>query len=59
MLKLRRREGEAIVVNENITFRIFVVDGKEVTVGIEAPKEIPVLREELLKRGKKNVQEQK
>ena len=54
MLKLRRREGEAMVVNGNITFRIFSLDGKEATIGIEAPKEIPVLREELIKRVQKN-----
>ena len=47
MLILNRKIDEAIVINENITIRILdVVDGK-VKIGIDAPREINILRQEV------------
>lgn len=47
MLILNRKIDEAIVINENITIRILdIVDGK-VKIGIDAPREINVLRQEV------------
>lgn len=47
MLILNRKINEAIVINENITIRILdVVDGK-VKIGIDAPRDINILRQEV------------
>jgi carbon storage regulator len=47
MLVLSRKVGERIKVGENIWISIEEVDRGKVRVGIEAPKKIPILREEL------------
>lgn len=47
MLVLTRRKGEALKIGENIQIRILEVNGHQVRVGIEAPREIVILREEL------------
>ena len=47
MLILNRKIDEAIVINENITIRILdIVDGK-VKIGIDAPRDINILRQEV------------
>jgi len=50
MLVLSRKTQEAIVVDGEITIRIIEIRGNTVRLGIEAPKEIPVLRSELMER---------
>jgi len=50
MLVLSRKESESIVINENIVITIIRVAGGGVRIGIEAPREIPVRREELADR---------
>ena len=47
MLCLARKIGEQIVINDNITIKVLKLSGSRVVVGIEAPKEIRVIREEL------------
>jgi carbon storage regulator len=47
MLVLSRKVGERIKVGENIWISIEEVDRGKVRVGIEAPKAVPILREEL------------
>ena len=47
MLILNRQCGEAIVISGEITVRVLAIDGDRVKLGIEAPPDIPVLREEL------------
>ena len=47
MLVLSRKKNEALVVNGNIKFTILEIDGDKIKVGIDAPKEIPIYREEL------------
>lgn len=47
MLILNRKIDEAIIINENITIKILdIVDGK-VKIGIDAPKDINILRQEV------------
>ena len=47
MLVLSRKEGERIVIGDNITLVVTKVSGNRVTIGIEAPKDVKVVREEL------------
>jgi carbon storage regulator len=47
MLVLSRKEGERIVIGDNITLVISKVNGNRVTIGIEAPRDIKVVRGEL------------
>ncbi len=47
MLILARKTGESIKIGENITLEIMSIAGNTVKIGIEAPKEIGILRKEL------------
>lgn len=47
MLLLERRHGESIVIGDDIRITIFQRPGNRVCVGIAAPREVPVYREEL------------
>jgi len=47
MLVLNRREGESVIINGNITVTVVSVNGRQVKIGIDAPKDIPVHREEI------------
>lgn len=46
MLILTRRIGEAIVIGESIRITALGVKGNQVRLGIEAPKDVPVDRED-------------
>ena len=47
MLVLSRKENESIVINENITIVVLRIQAGKVRLGIEAPKDVPVRRQEL------------
>lgn len=47
MLILTRRPGERVVIGEEITVTVMEVAGQTVRLGIAAPKELPVYREEI------------
>lgn len=48
MLILHRKKGESLLINENIKITIVDITGEKVKIAIEAPKEIPILRTELV-----------
>ena len=47
MLVLSRKSRESIIINGNITVSVLRIDNDNVRIGIEAPMEIPVMREEI------------
>ena len=48
MLVLSRKIGESILISDNIKINIINISGDKVTIAIDAPKEIKIMREELL-----------
>ncbi|MDR3358439.1 MAG: carbon storage regulator CsrA [Desulfovibrio sp.] len=50
MLILTRRPGESLYLGENIRITILGVQGKHVRIGLEAPDDTTVYREEVYKR---------
>ena len=50
MLVLTRRLGEAITISDNIKLVIVDLDGTQVKIGIEAPREVEIFREELYEK---------
>ena len=48
MLVLSRKADESIIIDKRITVTILEIQGNRIRLGIEAPKEIPVMREELI-----------
>ena len=56
MLILTRRVGETLMIGDDVTVTVLGVKGNQVRVGVSAPKEVSVHREEIYERIK---QEQK
>ena len=50
MLVLTRRPNEAIVIGDNVVITILSVQGNQVRVGIDAPRDVIVDREEIHQR---------
>ncbi len=47
MLVLSRKKDDAIVINDNIKIKVIQIKGNQVRLGIEAPRNVRVLRGEL------------
>ncbi|MBL4760144.1 MAG: carbon storage regulator CsrA [Mariprofundaceae bacterium] len=50
MLILTRKTGETITVGDNIQIQVLSVKGGQVRIGIDAPREVLVNREEVFER---------
>ena len=47
MLMMTRRAGQKIVLGDNITIEVVEVTGNTVRLGVDAPRSVPVYREEI------------
>jgi len=56
MLVLSRKKNESIVIDDDITIVVVEIRGDKVRLGVEAPKEIPVHRQEVFEAIKRNQQ---
>ena len=52
MLILSRKPNEQIVIGENIVITVVSISGGHVRLGVEAPREVSVLRQEVHQAGK-------
>lgn len=50
MLILTRRVGESLMVGDDVTITVLGVKGNQVRIGVDAPKDIAVHREEIYAR---------
>lgn len=55
MLILTRRTGETVMIGNEITLTVLGVKGNQVRIGINAPKNVPVHREEIYERIKREL----
>lgn len=56
MLVLSRKKNESIIINDDITIVVVEIRGDKVRLGVEAPKEIPVHRNEVYEAIRRNQQ---
>lgn len=56
MLVLSRKKNESIVINDDITIVVVEIRGDKVRLGVEAPKEVPVHRNEVYEAIRRNQQ---
>ena len=57
MLILTRRVGEAIMIGNEVTVTVLGVKGNQVRVGVNAPRDVAVHREEIFERIKHEEQD--
>jgi carbon storage regulator len=54
MLVLSRKRGERIIIGDDIVIEIVRVSARDVGVGIEAPKDVRVMREEIIHKPRRD-----
>lgn len=59
MLILTRKVGETLIIGDDITVTICAVKNSQVRVGIKAPREVEIHREEIYERIQKEKEERK
>lgn len=50
MLVLSRKVGQKILVGDDVTITLTRISGDKARIGIEAPKDVPIFREEVERR---------
>lgn len=50
MLILTRRVGESVMIGDEVTITVLGVKGNQVRIGVNAPKDVAVHREEIYER---------
>jgi carbon storage regulator len=58
MLVISRKTDETFIINDNITIHILEINGDKVKIGIEAPKDVKIMRSEILETEKINIEAQ-
>lgn len=58
MLILTRKVGESLMIGDDVTVTVLGVKGNQIRIGVNAPREVPVHREELLQRGSNSAGEE-
>ena len=59
MLVLTRKVGETVLIGDDISISVRNIRGNQVKIGIKAPKDVSVHREEIYRRIKQFSEEQK
>ncbi|MCF6282560.1 MAG: carbon storage regulator CsrA [Candidatus Polarisedimenticolaceae bacterium] len=58
MLILTRRVGETLMIGDEVTVTVLGVKGNQVRIGVDAPRDVTVHREEIYERIKREQQQQ-
>ncbi|WHE06699.1 carbon storage regulator CsrA [Thermoanaerobacterium thermosaccharolyticum] len=48
MLILTRKTGQSLIIGDDIEIKVVSIDGENIKIGISAPKNVTVMRKELL-----------
>ncbi len=59
MLILTRKVNESVVIGDDITLTVVGIRGNQVRIGVTAPREVPVFREEILAEKKEPVMDER
>ena len=57
MLKLTRQVDEKIIIGENVTVMVCAIKGSQIRIGVDAPRDIQVNREEIYQRNQTEQEE--